>query len=132
MKRPIPNKLDRNGMNAILSMMNNPLIAFRLDRATEEHYHYIASILLIGHHAAKSVQRHRHLIPKLKPAFDALQAIFERTKEANTDTFIGTPEEVDEIETGVRIVEGLFRTTDGPRMWKAILRAQKDAMDFYS
>lgn len=129
MKRVIPNKLTAREQSTIFGPATAALIALRMGRADVEHYHNLAGAMLICNHAIELVARHRHLADEIKPAFDALNSIFERAKQRTVEDapWSGTAEEIDAIESGVEIYKAVVRTTPGPVLRRAILRAQAEA-----
>ncbi|ATI15658.1 hypothetical protein [Bordetella phage vB_BbrM_PHB04] len=131
MKRVTPNKLGRTAQSAIMSPLTAGLVALRLGRADAEHYHDLAGGMSIAYRAAELVPRHRHLLAELQPALDALNAIFARHQQRTVEDapWSGTVEEVDQVENGMRIYEGLIRTTPGPVMLRAIARVRLDAAE---
>lgn len=126
----IPNKLGRAAQSELMAPTTTALIALRLGRADSEHYHALACAMTIGYRAAEAVQRHRPLLPELQPALDALNAIFNRAKQRTVPDapWSGTADEVDQIENGVKLYEGIMRATPPKVIRRVIMRVmQADA-----
>lgn len=124
----IPNRLSGNAHQMIIDPLVTGLIAMRMGRGTSEHYHNLATAMMIASHVCEIVHRHNHLQAELKPAFESLNVIFNRRKQRTIEDvpWSGTPEELDDIEHGVEILKAILKTTPGPVMARAVARATKE------
>lgn len=116
----VPNRLSSEQIRQFHDPTMTALIAFRMGRADSDHYHEILAKTLVAHEIAKSVQRHKHLIPDIKAALDALDAVAKRT--IHDAYWTATDEEMQAIETGAEITRALMCATHGPAIRRAMGR----------
>jgi len=123
----IPNKLGRAAQSELMSPLTTALVALRLGRADSDHYHSLACAMTIAYRAAEAVPRHRPLLAEIQPSLDALNAIFDRAKQRTVQDapWSGTAEEVDQIENGVKLYEGIVRTTPPKVIRRVIMRVME-------
>lgn len=125
--KPIcPNKIGASAQAAINRPITNAIIALRLGYAEAESYHDLAASMMIAYQAAELTDRHRHLLPDLQLALDALGAIWARHEQRTVrDAFYsGTTQEVDALDNAAQIYAALIQTTSGKTMRSAISRVQ--------
>lgn len=121
-----PNRLSARQVSAIHGPALTALIAFRLGRADSEHYHAVASALLIAQSIAESVPRHRANLPYILDALAALHGVFDRATSG--ESWTASSAEMDSMELGVEIARGLLLATPGPKVRRAIMAAMRGAL----
>lgn len=116
-------KLSPKRVSNLISPLLTALIALRLGRCREEHFYDLLGHIMIAGRIAELVPRHRHTLKEIREATTLLGVIFERwAKRTIEDAFVsGKPEEVDAIETAVKIYEALLKTTPLSTVRKAML-----------
>lgn len=109
-------------ISAILAPIQTALIAFRMGTAGTIHYHDLAAGLSVCFFTAQRVARHRHLLPDIQAALDAMNAVFQRT--AGTDEYRATPDELRAVELASDVYRGVLTATS----WSYVRKAISDAM----
>lgn len=125
--KPIcPNKIGASAQAAITRPITNAIIALRLGYAEADHYHDLAAAMMIAHKTAELTDRHRHLLPDLQLAINALDSIWTRHEQRTVkDAFYsGTTQEIDVLDNATQIYAALIQTTSGKTMRSAISRVQ--------
>ncbi|MFA7667770.1 MAG: hypothetical protein WCX93_00290 [Burkholderiaceae bacterium] len=122
-----PTRLGGAAVRDLMAPLQDALIALRLHRASESHYHDLAAAITILYRVSESVAKHRHLLPEIQPAVGALNAIYDRRQQRTVESFwSGTEAEIDAIQTAVEIYRAVILTTTGPRMANVIRRVARD------
>lgn len=118
-----PNKLGGKRISKLHGPALSALIAFRMGRATEDHYHAVSAQLMIAEAVSRSVARHRHLIPDIRAAMSTLAGIHERQAQRTVkDAFwSASADELVKIELGCEIAQALMTTTPGPVIRRAMI-----------
>lgn len=122
-----PARLGGAAVRDLMAPLQDALIALRLHRASEAHYHDLAAAITILYRVAESIAKHRHLLPEIQPAVGALNAIYDRRQQRTVESFwSGTEAEIDAIQAAVEIYRAVILTTTGPRMSRVIRRVARD------
>lgn len=123
-KTRAPNRLPASYKGRRSKPLIDALIAFRLSRATQEHFYEVLGALMIAEQITELVARHRGLIVEIRPALDALDTIHQRQSQRTVKDayWAASPEEVDAVELAVHIYTAMLGATPGPVVLRAMRR----------
>lgn len=98
------------------------LIAFRMGRADDMQYHFVAYSILVAAEVISMVERHRGLKDDIQAAHRALNSVYDRRKQRTLDDvpWSATPEEIDALELGVKIFDALVKATPAKTITRAM------------
>lgn len=90
------------------------LIAFHLNHGSSEHYHTLATAMMLAHEIVATTQRHQHLAPLTLAACDAMNAIFNRGNWQATD------DEKTAIDNGLTVYRAVIEATTAKKIKKCL------------
>lgn len=123
-------RVPARAQSKITGPLTTALVAFRMGRGRAEHYGELAFAMVLAWEIVHSVERHRHLIPDMKPAMDAINAIFERKRQRTVADapWAAMPAEIDAIELAVEVYSSLWKVTP-PKTIDRAMRKIGSAME---
>lgn len=121
MTRHSPVRLTRSERQRMVSPVMAAVIAFRMHRGRETHYHDLAYHLMLAHQIVSHVQRHEHLTIDTQAGLNALNSVFDRWRQRTVrDGYISaTDAEIDALDLAAEIYAAVLKTTP----WKTVRRA---------
>lgn len=119
--------LTNSQQKRLMAPITTAIIAMRLRRCSHDHAHDVFAQLLIAHRIAQLVPRHRHLLPELVAATDALQSMLERYSQRTVkDAYVnGTDIEIDALDLAAQIYAALLKTTPLKTVRRAMLNVSE-------
>lgn len=115
-------RLPERARKKLLDPAITGLIAFRMGRADDMQYHFVAYSILVAAEVVSMVERHRDLEQDIKAAHRALNSVFHRRKQRTLDDvpWSATPEEIDALELGVKIFDAPVKATPAKTITRAM------------
>lgn len=106
--------LSKEQRRQLLDPPTAALIAFHLNHGNSEHYHELATAMMLAHDIVATTQRHQHLASITLAACDAMNAIFNRGNWQATD------DEKTAIDNGLTVYRAVIEATTAKKVKKCL------------
>ena len=122
------NQLPARDHAALNQPVTDAVQAFKSSTATAYHQSVAACALSVCYRIVEAIPRHRHLIPELQPALDALNALYARFNDSPDDhLWLATDEEIAAISFGADIYRAVLLASSGAHVRRAVAMVLRDS-----
>ena len=122
------NQLPARDHAALNQPVSDAVQAFKSGAGTAYHQSVAACALSVCYRIVESVPRHRHLIPELQPALDALNALYARFNDSpDGHIWLATDEEIAAISFGANIYRAVLLASSGAHVRRAVGMVLRDS-----